>query len=262
MSYFGGHRSVLTLALILLHAGSALGLTSRADTMCRRGLLFGERRLAYHIARQLGQCHEQRMKRHIPPSTDCNDLANLPFPKAIARIERSVGQLAKTQCRDASPPSALGFVSCPAPCAPTIRTYQDVARCLVCITREQARAAVEFTIGEPLVAGPNSRATRCVDLTATALRQYMVKRIEQGRRCAFLQDRGRVPASVDCRTADLNGALERGRQSAQQLISNCSAGARGEVGQCGSDDLQDVFTCFDSAVSAHTSTIIEAVVEP
>jgi len=226
-------------------------------------LAFGVRRLAGHIVRQLEHCHQQRVHGRIPSTTDCNSLLNLPFPKVITRIEASLAQLAKTQCRQARPPAALGFNACPAPCdGVPVSNYQEVAECLVCTTRAQANHAVALAIGSPPVTGPYTPVARCVDAVSKALRQTLMRRIEQQRRCQFLADRARIAINTDCRITDLTGIIARAVERSDADLARCRVDTRRQVGGCGTTDLAAMQQCFNAAVRQRTVQLLTPVYDP
>lgn len=253
----------LLLVLITLIPLPAAAELSRGDAQCRRGLAFAVRRHSLRIVRQLELCHFKRVLGHLPSDTDCNSLLNLPSPRVVSKIEASVAHLAKTHCRDAGPPSSIGFNECPAPCnAITISNYQDVAECLVCTTREQATQTVAFALGTPPVGGPSSDVTKCVDAVSKALRKTLAKRVEQERRCQYLVDLARINVATDCRTADLSGVVEVAVERSHEYLARCKGRARTVVGGCASMRLSDVQTCFTGAVAQRAASLMERVYDP
>lgn len=256
-------RSLALLVGLLVAVAPAHAELDFGDAQCRRGLAFGVRRLAGHIVRQLEHCHLQRVRGLIPSNTDCNSLLNLPFPKVITRIETSLAQLAKTQCRKASPPAALGFNTCPSPCEGIpVSTYQEVAECLVCTTRAQANHAVALALGSPPVTGPYSAVARCVDAVSKALRQTLMRRIEQERRCQFLVDRARLTPATDCRTTDLTGIIARAVERSDNYLARCRREVRRQVGGCGNVDLAAMQQCFNQAVRQRSVQLLTRVYDP
>ncbi|HYD50929.1 MAG TPA: hypothetical protein VEB21_21410 [Terriglobales bacterium] len=257
------HRTLTLAAIVvlMLSAGSAEAVTSPADATCRSGLMLAERRLTFHLIRQMGQCHVQRARGRIRSDVDCNNPDNVPYPQAIARIQRSVAQLAKTQCRGASLPATLGFTTCPAPCGSgPLTSYQgDVADCLVCRARAAASATMASTLGEPPVTGPHTFETFCVESMATGIRKFVSKRLEQQRHCQFLHDRGRVSQTTDCRSGDLKGQVARSQQMVRYYLQRCKGSSRASVIECGEGDLDAASSCVAEIVESNAAALFDTV---
>ena len=232
------------------------------DATCRRGLMLAERRLTFHLVRQMGQCHLQRARGRLRSDVDCNDPANVPYPRTIERVARSVAQLAKSQCRQAGTPASLGFTTCPAPCgsATPLTSYaRDVAPCIVCQSRSEASGIMAAILPEPPVTGPHTRETDCVEAVTTGVRKHVSKVLENLRYCQYLRDRGRLPATPSCRDDDVLGHVARSRSALQYYLARCKNGSRARVLACGTGDVQSGAACIEAAVDTGVEGLFDTV---
>ena len=197
-----------------------------ADMRCRQGLALGARRLGDTVLREMQKCQQTRMlgelhRSRSPLKVDCYDLARLPAPSIdkINKAEAKVGSLAQEMCiPPVSPPAALGYTTCPAPCDSVVITdYDSVATCLVCRVKSDCVAM-------------NRDVPTCQGAVGAAFRLYMSTRAKEQQRCQVRKDMGMIP-TTDCMTADSKGRIARKLTKVQEALKAC-------VKACG-DEMSD-----------------------
>lgn len=192
---------------------------SIADTRCRRALHSGAQRLFRTTLAKQASCHRQRMLGKFSALRDCTNPDTLPNSQILDVIENHLLRRARNSCSGA--PARLGYEKCEAPCQNIpIVTFTDVARCLNCQAKAEARATTESLYGRPPVPGSNTDAVRCQSAIGSENIRYVTSLLTSHRRCQYLQDRGSIPATVDCRRDDLFFMFLRAREVLQRRIRN------------------------------------------
>ncbi len=228
-----------------------------AAARCRKALQTGMQRYARTIVKEQARCHQVRMRGKIDVSVDCNDPANFLSPLRISRAE-TVARRSARRCAKAAAPAALGFVACPNPCAGLpMASYDDVAACFACITRDAALASVETVFGLPTY-GITDRLDRiCQAHVGQVMRDYLSARMRQQAHCQYLQDRETVDVAVDCAVADLRGVVAAERFAARLVIAGCSTDDIVDAQLCGGD-VPSLQACMEAAVEAASDGLFDA----
>ena len=205
-----------------------------ADMRCRQALALGARRLGATVLTEMQRCKQTSMLGELHHSTydaaqrgrtplrvDCYDLAALPGSsiEKIDKAEAKLSALAQKMCvPPVSPPAALGYTLCPAPCDSIVITdYDSVATCLVCRVKADCVAM-------------NRDVLTCQGAVGAAFRLYMSTRAKEQQRCQTRKDMGMLP-TTDCMTADPKGRIARKLTKVQEAIKTC-------VKACG-DEMSD-----------------------
>ena len=245
----GAVAGIAAFLLFLLVGQAAAQPLTAADARCRKALHSGVQRFARTIVKEQVRCHQVRIRENIPASVDCNDPANFLSPLRVERAER-VALRAARRCVKAAAPAALGLGACPAPCAALpMSSYDEVAACLACLTRDTATGMVENVFGLPTY-GVTDRLDRiCQAHVGQVMREYMSARMRQQAHCQYLQDRGKVDATVDCAAADLRGVIAAERFAARLTIAGCSTDDIADAQLCGGD-VPSLQACMEAAVEA------------
>lgn len=229
-----GAGGFLVLLCSLFVARPVLAL-SRSDAMCRSHLFAATGKLARDTIVELNKCHAQRMAGRLPASTECNSAATAPNRLLLLRDEGNLRTRVRKRCAqpaDVSPPAALGFTTCPAPCAAiAVSSYADVAECLICRTRAETSRLVADVFGSPPTAAGNERI--CQRRIGRATKVYVAAQLNLQRRCHLAQDLGRLNSAVDCRTYDPDGKLVRARQRLDEAIAACGDETLNKLDSCG-----------------------------
>ncbi len=241
---------------------SAAPAFSPEDVLCRKTLYEGVRQVMVNVARVETQCHRARV-RNLATGTDCSTLSNVPNAElADLPSNKTLVKRARSMCADASPPASLGFVTCPAPCDTLpIADYANVGACLACLAADRAGAIVETLYGTPPI--PQSfDEVSCQNVIAGELRYYLSRRHRQQKLCQQQHDLGAIAASVDCRTADLTGAVAKQLARAdKRLAKRCPDEVVGPLDSCG-DDVAAEQACFAGAIDANVDELFDVVYQP
>lgn len=238
----------------------------KEDANCRKSLGKGVFKLATTLLKEQTGCHKRRMLGQLAPSTECNTTDDLPFPAPvkIERAELKLATLADKKCTagGASSPATLGFGFCMSPCESLpVASYDDVVSCLVCVTNAWAELAIEDSYGTPPTPGGNSDDVACQRDIGKALSKYVSRRVKEQGRCQLKQDKGKIAGAVDCRTADLTGAVARELAKAEATIAACSAASIAALDSCGTDVATEQ-DCIQTAAESYADSLFHAVYDP
>lgn len=206
------------------------------DTRCRRALHSGSQRYYRTILAKQASCHRGRMLGKLSPLRDCTDPDRLPSSQILDLIESHLVKRAENAC--SGRPGALALDECMAPCdgIPIVR-FGDVGRCLACLAKDEARNTTANIYGNPPVVGQNNSAVSCQTAVGAEMIRYATSLLTSHRRCQFLQDRGQVPLSIDCRRADIFGIFSRAQEIVERKISRrCNFGDSSELTGCDADN--------------------------
>lgn len=254
---------VALLCVVPLALQAQIIVPSRNDALCRTDLHSVLGTLTKNSVTQLTSCHKRRIVGKIPPTTDCNLLANASSPATIARTRAKLDARAQRSCVSrpgVQPPSGLGFNSCPTPCEgiPINEDYVGgVAACLACVSAAQVEELLANTLGSPsLTATPSAR--KCHARLRTAVSAYLSTRLGLQRSCQLDQDLGRVAANIDCRSHDPSGKLARARTTLDTAVSSCSDADIAASDTCAAD-LAGARVCLPAAVEAASDALFVAV---
>lgn len=254
------------LALGAAGASAQDAALSRTDALCRKDLHKTLGRLVRESVKEMNKCHTKRLAGQYDPARDCNVPENSPSPLKVVREEAKLQRRAAHSCAGerrtpASPPAALGYDSCPAPCAEVAigDVYSGVADCLACLSRRLSIELVSTAYGTPPVP-PADGAKRCQDRIGNLVKKYLSKLITDQEQCQTAKDAGEVPASVDCRSADLLGRQAKARLNIQRNIERCGA-ALAELDSCG-DDVAGELGCIIPRVEATVAAFFDATYRP
>lgn len=253
-------------ALFAVAVTPALGHAAaldRSDALCRKDLHKTLGRLMRESVKEMNKCHTKRLAGQFAPGRDCNVPENSPSPLKVEREENKLHRRAAHSCagvrrHPAAPPAALGFAGCPSPCADVAidDSYDGVADCLACLSRQLSIALVATAYGTPDVP-PAHGAKRCQDRIGNLVKKYLSKRITDQEQCQTAQDRGLVAADVDCRTADLLGRMAKARLNLVRNVERCGDAALAQLDSCASDVAGQV-ACIVPAVEATVSAMFDA----
>jgi len=252
----------LAVLLAVPVSGSAQSIGS-SDANCRNFIAKKVRTLTATVLLEKIRCEDKRLRGVIAAAVDCNDLGNAGFPAssttkiatAASRLTSKIG----TNCASpASSPAGNGYTTCASPCdatVPAISTYTDVANCLVCLAKEQARADVQTAYGNsPPVQGGKTDAWRCQDSrVGRAQRTYAKAKMKQQQTCQYKEDRGKI-GSVACASADLTGAVARAAQTLSTKINKCTDTDLAALTSC-STTVAAEQTCAKTAADALADTL-------
>lgn len=247
------------LALLLLAGPAAAGRPQESiDSLCLSHLLAGASKLGRDTVKQLGKCHSQRLNGHLPAGTDCNSESNAPWADLRARDADSLRIRARKRCHvaSASPPAAMGFGSCPAPCEAAITTYADVAECLICQVHAIAETLAASVYGTPEVPAGSEKA--CFSRLTRVIRHYLGARLKGQRSCQTLKDSGRLHPSVHCTDHDPTGIVTRARALIPAGVAACSDVDLQALDSCGRT-VADEATCLQHEIDAAAGRLFEAV---
>lgn len=260
---------IVTLAVGWLAAGVALGQLNvpvRNDALCRQDLHKRSASLALDTLNQLSQCHNRRVADRIAPAIDCNDSDNAMSPERIERAVEKLHARARLACAarpDTQPPSGLGYIDCPAPCAdvPIAEDYDSgVATCLACVMRAETEALLAQSVGLPAV--PLDQLTaRCHTRLVSGTVKYLGLQMGVQRRCQSLVDLGRLAPSVDCVTFDPTGRLASARARVAQIVAKCAGADLNGLDAC-SDTLVGISACIADRSAQAAAVVFAAVYRP
>jgi hypothetical protein len=263
--------AVLALAAVFL-IGAAVPVFAqtdaldRTDALCRKDLHKTLGRLVRESVKEMNKCHTKRLAGQFEPARDCNVPENSPSPLKVVREEAKLRRRAAHSCEGerrtpASPADALGYDSCPAPCAevPIDATYAGVANCLACLSRRLSIDLVSTGYGTPPLP-PADGAKRCQDRIGNLVKKYLSKLMTDQEQCQTAKDRGEVPADTDCRTADLLGRQAKARLNIQRNIERCGA-ALASLDSC-AGDVSGELACILPKVEATVAALFDATYRP
>lgn len=253
-------------AVLLLGISGATAELPREDAACRAALGKATWKLATTLLGEHTKCHVRRMLDQVPATVDCTDAAQLPFPAPIKidRAEAKLSKLANKKCAagGASSPAELGFTPCPTPCESIVVVdYPAVSACLACITDDWAASTTNTTYGAPPVPGQKNEETSCQAEIGKATSKYFVRIGKEQQRCQLKQDKGKIAAGFDCKTADQNGAIAREAQKTYDRIAKCSRAALTNLDSCGADVPAEQL-CIDTAARVFADDLYHAVYDP
>ncbi len=209
------------------------------DALCRKDLHKTLSRLTRASFQGMVNCHKLRMKGRIAAGSDCNAEATAPTQTRIDRERAKVRRRAEVSCTGqrrpaVSPPSVLGYDSCPAPCAsvPIGERYDGVVDCLVCLNTAHTEDLVTSTHGTPPI--PIDRdLRRCQERIGSAAWRYLTTRMKLQHACQSNVERGHLPTTTDCVTADPRGRLARARATLERVVARCDDATLASLDGCG-----------------------------
>ncbi len=270
---YGRLTLVALLALVTLpHQASAF---TPVETACRKSIGAGVLKLAATIQKEQISCHRARMSGDpaVPQTVDCNDVAQLPAKSQakITKVEDKLAIFADLRCAAYGiPPSTLGYMICSAPCdSIAITQYSgpnSVSACLICQTRNELRLATESTYGtypDPPLLVSTSLAGNCQRAIGKQLSYQQSARVKEQQKCQYSKDRGKIPGSTDCQTADLKGKLAKAEAKALGAITKACTDPHlaSELTSCGTT-VVDEAACVLTTAAAAADALFDQVYEP
>ncbi len=257
----------ITLACLLVSIGSNHPVNAAAplapeDMLCRKALYEGVRQVMTNVARVETQCHRKRV-RSLSVGTDCSTLSTVPNAELPAlAASKGFVKRARAVCGAAASPASLGFETCPDPCGTLpITDYASVATCLSCVAADRAGAVVHELYGTPPIPQTFEEVT-CQNVIASEARYYLTRRMRQQKLCQQLHDLGTIAAEVDCRTADLTGAVAKQLARVnKRLALKCPAEVVSPLDSCG-DDVASEQACVAAALDTNVDALFDVVYSP
>lgn len=135
----------LATGLVLSIPGHGFAQGFDAATLrCRSAVARSGVKLTRAVLKELISCHKRRVADGSLAGTDCNDAASADLKGRIPVAEGRFADSLTKHCEGVVPASAL-YETCPAPCASDvpIKTFSDVAECLVCLDRAKLKSFAE-----------------------------------------------------------------------------------------------------------------------
>jgi hypothetical protein len=232
---------------------------SSDDGRCRSAIGKGVGKVANAVVRAHQSCHSLRLQGRLGSATDCNNpglSSSLGVTAAVAKLRDKT----LAGCARAASSAALGYVTCPAPCAHLgISDYGSVAACLSCFTQRCAADTVAFTYGTPPAPALTNDVTTCQRMIGQASRSYLNARMKTQQKCQAQEDRS--PQGVDCLTADPRGAIGKARLKMARLLERCTAGLLAALDSC-AEDVTPVLNCTESIATTCADALFHAVYRP
>jgi hypothetical protein len=247
------------LSLTILAADTVRAQLPPANVLCRNTLATAVAKLAKTAVLAESKCHRLRNAGIVPAATDCSDPTQTADAAKVARAAARLTRLAGRRCADASVPASLGFTSCPQPCAGAIGDYPGVGQCLGCLTQQWIGGAARDAYGAQPPIGVGGDAARCVRGIGTALRTYLTGRMRAQQRCQLTEDR--MPAALDCRTADGTGAIAFALEKSQRQLGVCSDAALSALTSCAAASAPEQ-TCMQQLTELYADDLFNAVYRP
>jgi len=260
--------AVVCVSSLLMSGGVAGAALSSANTACRDAIAKTVVALEDTILNEQIKCHQARSRGVLDAGVDCSDPDDASFPGAAAVAKRAA-QLAAgvaTKCAKASAPAANGYASCASPCdvtVPAISSYNDVAACLICQTKDTAADAMRTIVGfSPPVQGAATSAEKCQDTyVGKGLRTFVKKRLTEQRKCQLKEDKGTIGAT-DCRTADLTGAVAKALAKLQASVAKCTDADLAALTSCASTVAAEQVCVSAAGISMADGLFVATYPEP
>ncbi len=258
-------RIVLFITVATVFQEPRLAAAASTDTTCRKFIANSVRTLTYKAVKAQTECHDQRLRGLISPTTDCNNLTDPGFPassiKSVTSAATSFASGISKSCgTGVSAPATNGYTSCPSPCnatTPTISTYADVAACLTCLAKDQSSAAIETAYGAtPPVQGSKTTAWKCQnEYLGKAMRTYAYARMKYQISCQYDEDRAKL-SGVDCASADLKGSIAKALATMLAKVAKCSGGDLAALTSCATGVSAEQ-TCLRTAAETMTDSLFD-----
>jgi len=141
---------------------------------CRSTVAKSGGKLAKTMLKALGSCHATRNGDQTLVDTDCNFVDSGDLALKVPVAEAKFVQRVTLRCAALGPADTL-YHACPSPCdadVPDIATYNDVAECLVCLTRARVETFVQTAYTEPQAPLENPEASCHRALTSSSSRFF------------------------------------------------------------------------------------------
>ncbi len=265
-------RLIAVACLLGLSLPSSLAALTKAEIGCRKALGTAVAKLSTVIATEQAKCHDSRMTADadVPPSVDCNDLADLGEQSA-AKIAKAASKLAAgaaKKCTDTGvDPASIGFLGCVAPCEDqTLADFDDVAACLTCRAKSVVGTAVEEIYGTaPPVIPQVEISLKCQKGIRKALLTLTKVRFKEQRACQSKDDKGSFPApGPDCRTADIKGKIEDTQTDVNaDIAAACNFVTLINLTTCDeATDVPSVRSCVANLATTTANDLFDAVYAP
>ena len=269
--------NILWAILIVAMPSTAVQADMSADTvvdvLCRKDQYKTLTRLGRTGLNEVVKCHKFRIRGRIDPATDCNDLANAPSTRRMAREQDKVAKRIDNSCAGGRRPAAadpidLGYETCSAPCdlVDIDNSWPGQTSCILCLADLEIEALGTSLFGTPPV--PLSRSQdRCQLKIGTAARNYYAHRARNQEKCQKAKDNGDIPLSTDCRADDPKGKVARARATLQKSIARCSDADLAAPARCGAT-VAAAPNCVDAVYppipeeATPTATVTNTPLEP
>jgi hypothetical protein len=253
-------RALAVVALVVLVPIAAAAQLPPSTARCRNGLGKGVATLTKAVLLAQKRCHALRGTGALALGFDCNDPFQSPSAGAITRAMRKLDALAVRRCAAAPAPSALGYASCPAPCAAdSVGDYQSLAACFTCLTEHWLGEAGDAALGfpQPLPLAPAAQS--CQGQLAAAVSTYLIGRLRFEVKCQLADDRD--PIGLDCRTADYTGEQAVALAKAMRRVARCADATLATLDTCATA-LAPEESCLQQLVEFNADRLYAAVYRP
>lgn len=243
--------AALAAGLVSLNSHPASAQFDAATSKCRSSIARSGAKLARTELKALSDCHDTRNDDPTLVNTDCNFLATGDLRVTVGVAEAKFARQVLLRCGSMAlgPADAL-YESCPAPCntdVPTISNFNDVAACLICLTRARVETFAQVAYMEPqspLEAAP-AACHRSLVSSSSRFFNSVLKDVAKCQADAEKEGATSTENCTDTSYADIVGdaydkafaAIDRGRCSSLALpdadLDPCgSAGSTPDLATC------------------------------
>jgi len=259
-------RESFAFLLLTLVLSSAVAQAAGSTTAsCRKYIALRAQRLSAQTIYHQVKCHRMRMLGDVSAAVNCNDLADAGFPSSsLNTLNKSATTfLANVAAKCAGlTPAAIGYAACPNPCTtqvPAIASSQDVAQCAVCLAEALSSVAVATAYGTtPPITATKNTAWSCQNRdVGSGTYAYTWTRMKQQRVCQYKEDTATIGA-MDCKTADLTGAIAKAVTALDRKIGKCLTADLATLSSCGTSVAAEQ-GCILSAANAAADALFDFV---
>ena len=244
--------------LLLVPAASSHAIFSLEQVACRHSLGRLAARLVHSAALHTAKCHLRRDRSGGNASIDCNSLAeygaDTRVGKAEARLRTTLGG-GQGRCAGLKA-WAMDYQACPEPCTAAIASLDDVAACIVCLSRYEVSAMSEAALGNPANVPINDQGARsCRSPIGKKQAKHLAVILKERVKCQGQEEREGGTDTAWCSVANPKNRIGRVRTKVAKTVRRRCAGitvgliSAATIESCSdSDDIADLEGClFDDS---------------
>jgi hypothetical protein len=242
------HRAlvgVLVLVGLLAWTPSAPAQFSSDERACREAISKTGQKLADTVAKTLNSCHKQRSAQKISAGVDCNDISAADTKGKVDAVAEKLVDQTLAKC-SAFTPGDLGYDECPAPCADTIATFQDVADCEVCLLEQSGEAMVLGSQGLPDPLQLSTAEATCHATIGKNQTKHFKTIVKERRKCQKADEAAGATDTSTCSQSDPSGKIASVRTKGEDAVAlKCAvAGVNlDDLDSCSDLTLNNLLAC-------------------
>jgi hypothetical protein len=251
--------------VLALSPAAAQASFSPDELACRAVVTRSAAKLAKSEMKVVASCHRARSRDGSLSGVDCNDPTSADLHSRLTKIQQKVVTAISSPtgaCAAVEPADVL-YQSCPFPCAssvPSMASFNDVAECLLCMTRENIRTLAGAVSGSPASPLPSDEA-RCQSAIASGSSLLFQAATREVALCQIGNEAAGGTDTTYCTdTAYPDAAVDDARYDAENMVVNaCDLSSFDSLDSCATSAFGLASCVGDASLGAAQDFASEAL---